>query len=199
MSAKKILLILFLPLFALGFCIIGAGLCHSAHMQEKNCSAMAEGRVIEDRKNSYIGQKRMFTPIMEYQVENEIFTGETNVWHSSRLFERGEYVMIGYNPTNPEEFYIKSYNLNMMARLGILFLVIGGAILVITVTVVILDKNKMDKEKKEKIQTDRYVIVARSFFESIPDEISFRSSHAGVLSLYQQEFGKGADGGIGRT
>lgn len=105
-SAKGVLLVLFLALFTLGFGAIGAGLCCSAHIQEKNCSAATEGKVIEYRKDSYIGQKRMFTPVVEYQVGNEIFTGEPNAWHSSRTFEVGEYVTIGYNPANPEEFYI---------------------------------------------------------------------------------------------
>jgi hypothetical protein len=155
LSIKKSILplVLFLGLFAFGFCTIGAGLCYSARMKEKTCSAVAEGRVIEYRKNSYIGQKRRFTPVVEYQVGNEIFAGETNVWYSSRTFEIGEYVMIGYNPTNPEEFYIKSYDLNILTRMGIVFLVIGGGILAITVTVLILDKNRMDKEKKKTIQT----------------------------------------------
>jgi len=40
LSAKGILLILFLALFAFGFSVIGAGLCYSAHMQEKTCSAV---------------------------------------------------------------------------------------------------------------------------------------------------------------
>lgn len=152
MSAKRILLILFLALFTLGFSVIGAGLCYSAHIQEKTCSAVAEGRVIEYKKNSYIGQKRMFTPVIEYQVENEIFTGGTNIWYSSKTFEIGEYVMIGYNPAKPEEFYIKSYDLNIITRLGIVFLVISGAILAVTATVLILGKNKTDKERKETIQ-----------------------------------------------
>ena len=108
MSAKGILLILFLVLFTLGFGVIGAGLCYSAHMKEKTCSAAAEGKVIKYKENSYIGQKRRFTPVVKYQAGNEIFTGETNVWYSSRIFETDEYVMIGYNPANPEEFYIKN-------------------------------------------------------------------------------------------
>lgn len=152
MSAKGILLILFLVLFTLGFGVIGAGLCYSAHMKEKPCSAAAEGKVIEYKENSYIGQKRRFTPVVKYQAGNEIFTGETNVWYSSRIFETDEYVMIGYNPANPEEFYIKNYDLNIITRLGIIFLVIGGAILAVTVTILILDKNNLDKERKGAIQ-----------------------------------------------
>lgn len=142
MSAKGILLILFLVLFTLGFGVIGAGLCYSAHMKEKPCSAAAEGKVIKYKENSYIGQKRRFTPVVKYQAGNEIFTGETNVWYSSRIFETDEYVMIGYNPANPEEFYIKNYDLNIITRLGIIFLVIGGAILAVTVTILILDKER---------------------------------------------------------
>ena len=153
MSAKRVLLILFLALFTLGFGVIGAGLCYSAHVQEKTCSAAAEGRVTEYRKNSYIGQKRMFTPVVEYQVGNEIFTGETSAWYSSRTFETGEYVMIGYNPSNPEEFYIKNYALNIITRLGIVFLVIGGAMLAVTVTVLLLNKHKMEQKRKRTIQT----------------------------------------------
>ncbi len=150
MSAKGILLILFLVLFTLGFGVIGAGLCYSAHMKEKPCSAAAEGKVIKYKENSYIGQKRRFTPVVKYQAGNEIFTGETNVWYSSRIFETDEYVMIGYNPANPEEFYIKNYDLNIITRLGIIFLVIGGAILAVTVTILILDKNNLDKERKKR-------------------------------------------------
>lgn len=150
MSAKGILLILFLVLFTLGFGVIGAGLCYSAHMKEKTCSAAAEGKVIKYKENSYIGQKRRFTPVVKYQAGNEIFTGETNVWYSSRIFETDEYVMIGYNPANPEEFYIKNYDLNIITRLGIIFLVIGGAILAVTVTILILDKNNLDKERKKR-------------------------------------------------
>ncbi len=152
MPARRVLRVLFLALFALGFGLIGAGLCHSAHMQEKTCSAAAEGRVIEYRKDSHIGQKRTFTPVVEYQVGNKVFTGETKAWYSFRTFQIGEYVMVGYNPTNPEEFYIKSYNLNIMTWLGALFLFIGGAILAVTATVLILGNSKMGKEKKAKIQ-----------------------------------------------
>ncbi len=152
LSAKGILLILFLALFALGFGVIGAGLCYSAHMQEKTCSAVTEGRIIDYRKYSYIGQKNMFTPVVEYQAGNKIFTGETNARSNSRNFETGEYVMIGYDPANPENFYIKSYDLNILTRLGMLFLVIGLAVLAVTITVLILGKNKMDKKKKDTIQ-----------------------------------------------
>lgn len=148
MSAGRI----FLILFALGFGAIGAGLCYSAHKQEKTCSAVTEGRVIECRKYSYIGRKNMFTPVVEYQVGSKIFTGETNARSSSRAFETGEYVTIGYDPANPEEFYIKSYDLNVTARLGMLFLIISGAILVIIVTILILNKIKISKERKETIQ-----------------------------------------------
>ncbi len=60
--------------------------------------------------------------------------------------------MIGYDPANPENFYIKSYDLNILTRLGMLFLVIGLAVLAVTITVLILGKNKMDKKKKDTIQ-----------------------------------------------
>lgn len=149
---KRILLILFLVLFAFGFGITGAGLCYSAHTQEKTCSATTEGRVIECRKIPYFGQKRMFTPVVEYQVGNEMFTGESDVRSSHRAFETGESVTIGYNPENPEEFYIKSYDLNIMTRLGILFLVISGAVLAITGIVLILARNNISKEKRAKLQ-----------------------------------------------
>lgn len=152
MSAGRISLILFLLLFTLGFGGIGAGLCHSAHRQAKAYSATAEGRVIECRKSSHIGRHHLFTPVVEYQVGNEIFTGETNAWSSSRTFETGEYVAIGYNPANPEEFYIKGYDLNIRTRLGILFLGIGVIILTVTIAVLILHKNKIDKERKEIIR-----------------------------------------------
>ena len=94
----------------------------------------------------------MFTPVVEYQAGNKIFTGETNARSNSRNFETGEYVMIGYDPANPENFYIKSYDLNILTRLGMLFLVIGLAVLAVTITVLILGKNKMDKKKKDTIQ-----------------------------------------------
>lgn len=151
--AGSIALIVFLAAFVLGFGAIGAGLCYSAHMREETCSGAAEGKVIKYRKNSSNrGRNRTYTPVVEYQVRNEIFTGETNASSSSRTFEIGEYVMIGYNPANPEEFYIKGYDLNISTRIGIVFLVISGGILAVLVIVLILGKSKISKEKKEKIE-----------------------------------------------
>ena len=153
MKKKRIfLLILFLAVFALGFGIIGAGLCSSAHIQKKTCSAAAEGRVIEYRRNSHIGNKRMYTPVVEYRAGNEILTGETKAWSSSRTFAIGEYVMIGYNPANPKEFYIQNFDLSITTRLGILFLVVSSGILTVTVITLLLNKSRLDKERKQKIE-----------------------------------------------
>lgn len=156
-SAGGIALLLFLAAFLLGFSAIGAGLCYSAHMRKKVCSAEAEGKIIEYMEKSRTGRKHMFTPVVEYEVGNKIFTGNTKAWSSSRTFKTGEYVMIGYNPANPEEFYIKNYDLSITTRLGILFLVISGGILVVTVIVLILDKSKMDKGKKKVVKTGIFV------------------------------------------
>ena len=151
--AGSIALIVFLAAFVLGFGAIGAGLCYSAHMREKTCSGAAEGKVIGYRKNSsHRGRNHTYTPVVEYRAENEIFTGETNASSSSRTFEIGEYVMIGYNPANPEEFYIKGYDLNITTRIGIVFLVISGGILAVLVIALILSKSKISKERKEKIE-----------------------------------------------
>lgn len=87
MKKKRIfLLILFLAVFALGFGIIGAGLCSSAHIQKKTCSAAAEGRVIEYRRNSHIGNKRMYTPVVEYRAGNEILKSK-GILYSKFRFE----------------------------------------------------------------------------------------------------------------
>lgn len=149
-SGGKIFLILFLTVFALGFGALGFGMVHSAHKKTETCSAAAEGRIVGYKKSSY-NHKRRFSPIVEYQVENQIFTDETNVRLNYRPFKEGEHVLLYYNPDRPDEFYIKGYDLKTTYKIGAIFLLVAIGIFVMLALFSILGRIKMDKKKKDDI------------------------------------------------
>lgn len=147
-SGGKFFLILFLTVFALGFGALGFGMVHSAHKKTGTCSTAAEGRIVGYRESSH---KRRFSPIVEYQVENQIFTDETDVRLNYRPFKEGEYVLLYYNPDRPDEFYIKGYDLKTTYKIGAIFLLVAIGIFVILALFSISGRVKMDKKKKDDI------------------------------------------------
>lgn len=153
-SSKKphgsFFLILFLTMFALGFGALGFGMMHSGYKKEQSYNGTAEGRIIDYRKSSH-KNKRMFSPIVEYQVGDEVFIGETNASLNYRPYKEGAYVEVHYNPKNPDEFYIKEFDLETTYKLGRIFLFVSIGILIILVLCFVLSKLKMNKEKKERI------------------------------------------------
>lgn len=150
-SGGIIFLIIFLVVFALGFGILGFGMVRSAHRKERICSAEAQGRVTGYRKSRH-DHKRMYSPIVEYQVGNQVFANESNVSSNYKPYNEGEYILVSYNPENPAEFYIKGYGTEISYELGVIFLSVSAGIFVILAICAVLGKSKMDKEKKEKIQ-----------------------------------------------
>lgn len=147
----KIFLILFLTLFSLGFGILGTVMIHSAYAKERACSASAEGMVVGYRDASR-GSKHSYSPIVEYQAENQIFTGETNIWFNYRPFQEGEYVSIHYNPEKPEDFYIKQYDLPAAYKMGAIFLLTALGIPAVLALFAVINRVITDPKKKERIQ-----------------------------------------------
>lgn len=151
-SRAKIWGIIFLLLFAIGFGTIGIITFRSAYTQRKSCSAEAEGRITEYRTHFSYRHKKTYCPIVEFQAGNEKITGSSHTWSFPKPFKIGTYVTIGYNPANPTEFYVKGYDLQVSYTLGMLFLIIGLAMIAIVILWLLLNKIEISTEKREKIQ-----------------------------------------------
>lgn len=142
-------MLLFLVIFVLIFAVTGTGMIYSAHRKEKICSATAEGVVVRYREYTRNNHSHEYSPVVEYRVGNKILTGETNVWMSGRNFEEGVYVEIGYNPENPEEFYIRNYDLKTTYGMGMIFLAVSAGITLISILLLVLRRIHMEEKRKE--------------------------------------------------
>lgn len=150
-SRGKIFLIIFLIFFSLGFGILGTVMVRSAYAKERVCSASAEGMVVGYRDSSR-NNKHRYSPIVEYRADHQIFTGETNIWFNYRPFEEGEYVSVYYNPEEPEDFYIKQYDLPATYKMGAIFLLVALGIPAALVLFTVINRVITDQKKKEQIQ-----------------------------------------------
>lgn len=152
-SGGKAFFVLFLMAFVLGFGALGGFMFYSAHMQEALCSASAEGEVVRYQESrSRRKNRHTFSPVVEYRAGEEAFTGTANTWTTSRPFQIGEYVSIGYNPKRPEEFYIKGYSLKATYQIGAAFLSVSIGIAVVSILCAALGRANMEKEKKGQVQ-----------------------------------------------
>lgn len=88
-SGGTIALVLFLTIFALGFGAIGMVMLRSAHAKEQICSAQAEGHIIDYRESTH-KRTHMYSPVIEYQVDGQYYTSETNVSLSYRPYQQAE-------------------------------------------------------------------------------------------------------------
>lgn len=152
-TGSNIFIVLFLVFFSLGFSAVGVGIIYSAYAQERTCSVMTKGEVVEyktDRSSSKHSQ--IFCPVVKYQAKGEAVIGVSNTWSTSKPFENSERITVGYNPANSDEFYIKGYDLITQYQLGGIFIFISTAILFVLIVFGILSKIKMDKKKKGRIQ-----------------------------------------------
>ncbi len=155
-SGRMAYILLFLLIFALGFGAVGAALFRTAHKEEKTYSTAAEGRVV-DYEGSTLHGKRMYSPIVEYQVGGRTFSGSANVWYNLHPFREGESVTVYYDPQNPADFYLKEEDPTF--GLGAIFLLFSLGVIVVVVLFVVLGKVKMEAEKRERIRGKVFAAV----------------------------------------
>lgn len=165
-SGGTFFLILFLTIFALGFGTVGVIIIHSAYTKEHTYSAMTTGIVIDYNRYSY-NNRHKYSPIVEYRVGNQVFTGETNVRLNYRSFKEGESVPVFYNPKSPNEFYIKEYDLKTTYMIGAIFLLVGIGILVVFVLSAVIGRIKTDKAQKDRIQVKIFLSAAILFIFTV--------------------------------
>lgn len=131
--------------------LIGGGILYQAHVKEKNCSAIVEGTLVKwNRRTKEKGVS--YSPIVEYNVGNEIYTGISNVWGNILPIKKGDKVIIGYNPSNPTEFYMEGYDLNNIRITGSIFIIIGAALALVNMICFVLNRINMDKKKRMRIE-----------------------------------------------
>lgn len=150
-SSRKFFLILFIAVFSLSFGVPGAVMIRSAYMKEKICCAETDGTVV-DYRSRYHHNDREYSPVVQYRVEEQVFTSETNIWFQNHPLKTGEYVSVYYNPESPDEFYVKQYDLKVEYKLGAVFLLVSIGIVGITVLFAVIGRIKMNKAKKEQLQ-----------------------------------------------
>ena len=155
-SGGKVILVLFFLIFVLGFGAVGAGLLYFAHAREESCSEVTEGRIIDYRTHRRHGS-RTYSPVVEYQAGDEWIIGESNTWSSTKPLRNREYVTVCYRPENPEEFYIQGYDLKVQYRLGVIFCLFSAVIFLSVIVFTLLNKAKMNDEKKGKIRAAVFV------------------------------------------
>lgn len=158
--------ILFFIVFVLGFGTIGISMIRSAYKKEKSYIAATEGRIIDYKDSSY-NNKHKFSPVIEYHAGSQVLTGETNVTYNYHPLKTGTYVSVYYDPENPGKFFVKEYDLKATYQIGMIFLLISIGILGITVLFTVLNKSKMNREKKAHIEGKIFLCVIFLFIFTI--------------------------------
>lgn len=150
MSVNTMFIIIFISIILI-LEAVGGGIVYSAYAKEKRCSIITEGVLIEwgmwKNKN-----KTTYYPVVEYRVGNEIFKESSNARTSSRPFKEGDLVAISYNPSNPHDFYIEGYDLEVIRSLGGSFIIWGAAAVIVNIICAILNRIAMDRRKRVRIK-----------------------------------------------
>lgn len=143
--APAILIAVFLLLEA-----VGGGILYYAHAKERVCSAVTEGRLIEwetrKKKNS-----AFYVPIVEYKAGDEIYLGVSNTSSGRRTIKEGDTVVIGYNPSNPYEFYIEGHDLRRMRSFGGIFIMIGALLALLQALCAVFNRMDMEEKKRTRV------------------------------------------------
>lgn len=130
---------------------VGGGIIYYAWAKEKICCAEAEGTLInwEKRKDK---KSRKYVPVVEYRVGKEIYTGISNIESLKRTIEEGSPVLIGYDPSNPYNYYLKGYDLEAIRSFGGIFMVLGAVFAAVNIICAILNRMEMDDKRKVRIK-----------------------------------------------
>lgn len=156
MSTNTMFLIIFISIVLI-LEAVGGGIVYSAYAKEKRCSVMTEGVLIEwvmwKKKN-----KTTYYPVVEYTVGNETFKESPNVRTNLRPFKTGDSIAIGYNPSNPHDFYIEGYDLEVIRSLGGSFIIWGVVAVIINIICAILNRMDMDERRRVRIKERVFVV-----------------------------------------
>ncbi len=161
-SGGRMILLVFVLIFGLGFGIVGLFMVRSAYLKEKRCSAETTGTIV-DYGRHYSKGHDLYSPIVEYRVGDQVFSSETNVRFNYRPFKKGEGVSIFYNPQNPGEFYIEEYDVGTTYRLGVIFLFVSVAVLIISALFFVMGRITMDPKKKARMEGKIFIFAALLF------------------------------------
>ena len=135
--------------------IIGIGLCliglifilvsffinRFVSKKENNCTKCVEGKIVDikkefDRIDPDSMRHLRYRNCYQYTYNNEIFNVESKFLTNHQKYKIGQTIKLYINPNNPEEFYSKENNYNLLIYIfsivGILLLIVGLILIVMS-------------------------------------------------------------------
>ena len=137
--------VIFIGIFSVGFIIIGLLNISAVRTTQNVCSVSSKASVsgYETRLDTTEQPvQTVYTPVITYRAGDRTFQSAASLSSNTRPFEIGQQITIRYNPENPSEFYIPGYDLRAPLMLGIVFLTIGAAVVVITAVHLLQQRRK---------------------------------------------------------
>ena len=128
MFKRLILVIVGIAIISLGIFFIIRG-----NSLAKVCTAETTGTVVgilsEEETDSEGFTSIMYTPQIEYSVDEQLYTAKGNGSSNASDYKVGEQVQIMYNPNNAEEYIIKGDNSSNI--IGTILIVFGVIVLLV--------------------------------------------------------------------
>lgn len=88
------------------------------------CTSSCEGEIAgisKSIKSDEAGDTMMYSPVFNYNVEGVSYTKESTISSSRCKYNKGDKIMVFYNPQNPDQYYVKGNNSNIFMAVVVLF------------------------------------------------------------------------------
>lgn len=128
-----------LTLCALGgaFWIPALLLTFIAAKRRKNCTALAQGMVV-DIKGRSTSDGLTFYPVYQYEAEGMVCQGK-GAGRSPMPLKKGDRITVCYDPRRPQRSYIKGYDSRVYRTLSVCFGVMGAIPILICLGIALLN------------------------------------------------------------
>lgn len=119
------------------FLLIGFFMYYAYKSKERKCTAVTVGKVVGyEERHSHTDNTRSKHPVFEYYADGLNYTMESGVGTSVMKLAVGQSVTVHYNPQIPNQYFVEEYTLGK--KVGVIFLLVGGACIVIGITIFII-------------------------------------------------------------
>ena len=130
------IIIIGIGILGISLFMVGGAIKKDYNKRIEECTEKVEGEIIEIIKEDMSSSndemyRYSWFPIVKYKVEEKEIKKRFNLGNAEPKYEKGQKVVICYNPQRVEEFYILGEN--VQKTIGKVFTMIGGLFLVIDV------------------------------------------------------------------
>ena len=118
------------------FWIPGLLLTFIAAKRRRNCTALAQG-VVVDIKSRSTSDGLTFYPVYQYEAEGTVCQGK-GAGRSPMPLKQGDRITVCYDPRRPQRSYIKGYDSRVYRALSVCFGVMGAIPILICLGIALL-------------------------------------------------------------